>query len=260
VSVLVHVAFVDPDCDACVLGEQVAAAGGCGGDCEQTPGRCPERQSIGPSAGSVKSRAGKRTIGMPPQLVSLLRAHQLEQQREKAAARQLWHEEDWVFATQTGQPINPRTDYNDWKRLLRDAGLREGRLHDARHTAATVLLILRQPTPTVMSLMGWSSESMAARYQHVTDALRSQVASQVGELIWKPVAEPDNEELVAVRRSSLVTVLTAVAEQVERNRVGQDPADELLAAIAHVRAALGSGTEARSLNETKTETTRPTGS
>jgi hypothetical protein len=28
VSVLVHVAFVDPDCDACVLGEQVAAAGG----------------------------------------------------------------------------------------------------------------------------------------------------------------------------------------------------------------------------------------
>jgi len=40
-----------------------------------------------------------------------------------------------------------------------------------------------------MSLMGWSSGSMAARYQHVTDALRSEVASQVGELIWTPAAD-----------------------------------------------------------------------
>jgi hypothetical protein len=89
------------------------------------------------------------------------------------------------FATPVGQPINPRTDYTEWKRLLKEAGLREARLRDARHTAATVLLLPQQPTPTVMSLMGWSSESMAARYQHVTDALRSQVASQVGQLIWE---------------------------------------------------------------------------
>jgi len=47
--------------------------------------------------------------------------------------------------------------------VLKEAELRETRLHDARHTAATVLLVLRQPTPTVRSLMGWSSESMAAR-------------------------------------------------------------------------------------------------
>jgi integrase len=67
-----------------------------------------------------------------------------------------------VFATPAGQPINPRADYDEWKRLLKDAGLRDSRLHDARHTAATVLLVLRQPTPTVMSLMGWSSGSMAA--------------------------------------------------------------------------------------------------
>jgi restriction system protein len=38
--------------------------------------------------------------------------------------------------------VNPSTDYHQWKRLLVDAGLRDGRLHDARHTAATVLLIL----------------------------------------------------------------------------------------------------------------------
>jgi integrase len=92
------------------------------------------------------------------------------------------------FADPTGEPLIPNSDYREWKRLLKEAGLRETRLHDARHTAATVLLALRQPTPTVMSLMGWSSESMAARFQRVTDAMRTQVASEVCDLIW---ADPE---------------------------------------------------------------------
>ncbi|PPS75478.1 hypothetical protein BV882_07435 [Streptomyces sp. 46] len=41
------------------------------------------------------------------------------------------------------------------KRLLRDAGVRDGRLHDARHTAATVLLILGVPDVVIDSIMGW---------------------------------------------------------------------------------------------------------
>lgn len=104
------------------------------------------------------------------------------------------------------EPIHPRTDYSEWKRLLEAAGLRDARLHDARHTAATVLLVLRQPTPTVMSLMGWSSESMAARYQHVTDTLRRQVASQVGEFIWSPATD-HTRGLVVVSAQALATVL-----------------------------------------------------
>src|SRR6266513_1988069 len=134
--------------------------------------------------GRVKSKAGRRMIGLPTQLVALLQVHRAEQEQERVSAREIWHGEGWVFATPDGQPLNPNSDYYEWKRLLKEAGLREARLHDARHTAATVLLVLRQPTPTVMSLMGWSSGSMAARYQHVTDTMRSQVASQVGELIW----------------------------------------------------------------------------
>ncbi|HLL63769.1 MAG TPA: tyrosine-type recombinase/integrase, partial [Propionibacteriaceae bacterium] len=57
-------------------------------------------------------------------------------------------------------------------------------LHDARHTAATVLLVLGVPERTVMDVMGWSSTAMAARYQHVTDPIRREVASRVGGLLW----------------------------------------------------------------------------
>ncbi len=61
--------------------------------------------------------------------------------------------------------------------------MRDVRLHDARHTAATVLLVLGVPERTVMGIMGWSSTAMAARYQHVTDAIRATVANQVGGLL-----------------------------------------------------------------------------
>ena len=65
-----------------------------------------------------------------------------------------------------------------------DGGGAGGRLHDARHTAATVLLVLGMPERTVMGIMGWSSTTMAARCQHVTDPIRRTVADQVSGLLW----------------------------------------------------------------------------
>ena len=35
-----------------------------------------------------------------------------------------------------------------------------------------------------MDLMGWSSSSMAARYQHVSDDLRHDIADSLGGLFW----------------------------------------------------------------------------
>jgi integrase len=49
-----------------------------------------------------------------------------------------------------GEPINTSTDYHQWKRLMAEAGLSDRRLHDARHTAATALLILGVPQRAVM--------------------------------------------------------------------------------------------------------------
>ena len=123
-------------------------------------------------------------IGLPEPLVELLAEHRRVHDCERGAARQVWTDGGWVFANEVGGPINPNTDYHAWKALLRKAGVREGRLHDARHTAATVLLVLGVPERTVMDVMGWSSTAMAARYQHVTDPIRREVASRVGGLLW----------------------------------------------------------------------------
>jgi integrase len=161
-------------------------AHGCAEPCgRKHAGRCPQRVQTNADADETKSRAGKRTIGLPAELVRLLKLHRQEQDRERTAARQLWQEGGWVFATETGLPLIPRTDWDRWKELLKSAGIRDGRLHDARHTAATVLLILGVNERAVMGIMGWSSTSMVARYQHMIDPIRTDIAKQVGGLIWE---------------------------------------------------------------------------
>lgn len=124
-------------------------------------GHCPDRQPLRAETADTKSRAGRRSIGVPDPLVALLRQHREEQDTEREKAAQLWTDTGYLFTTPTGGPVNPRTDYTEWKRLLTRAGLRDGRLHDARHTAATVLLILGVAERAVMGIMGWSDSGMA---------------------------------------------------------------------------------------------------
>ncbi len=102
--------------------------------------RCGERSCARREHKSTKSRAGRRTIGLPDPLIKILRQHQEAQERERIAAGADWSGKGYVFASPVGGALSPSTDFHTWKRLLRDAGVRNGRLHDVRHTAATVLL------------------------------------------------------------------------------------------------------------------------
>ena len=167
---------------------------GCNGTCgRKFGGYCPNRVALRDETAETKSRAGRRHIGLPDQLVELLRTHRAEQDRERVEAAELWTDGGWLFARPTGTPLNPRTDWTDWKKLLNRAGVRDGRLHDARHTAATVLLLLGVPERAVMGVMGWSNTAMAARYQHVTAAVQRDIAGRVGGLIWQASGEPADD-------------------------------------------------------------------
>ncbi|MBA8793905.1 integrase [Friedmanniella endophytica] len=71
------------------------------------------------------------------------------------------------------------------------AGVRDGRLHDARHTAATVLLLLGVHERAMMSLLGWSSTAMAGRYAHVVAPIHGEVASRLDGLLWAQPEDPN---------------------------------------------------------------------
>lgn len=175
-------------------------AHGCDKSCGKAAGYCPEREQTRPDADDVKSRAGRRTVGLPAALIAILKLHREAQDLERETACQLWRAGDWVFTDEVGRPVNPSTDYHAWKRLLRDARLRDSRLHDARHTAATVLLILGVSERAVMSVMGWASTSMAVRYQHVTAGIRADIAQRVDGLIWTSEDNGDDAAAGCPRR------------------------------------------------------------
>ena len=132
-----------------------------------------------------KSRAGHRTISLPEQLITSLRAHRAEQAAERLRAGNVWEDHGLVFVQPTGKPIDPRADYGAWKQLLVDAGVRDARLHDARHTAATLLLSQGVPARVAMEILGHSQISLTlGTYSHVVPELQRDAAEKVGRALW----------------------------------------------------------------------------
>lgn len=157
----------------------------CPPNCTSHARWCPKRHSGGLVDAEVKSRAGKRGIALPDEVFVLLQSHAIAQQWEREHAGSEWEESGWIFTQPNGRPISPEQDRREWLQLLDDAGVRFARLHDARHTAATVLLLMGVPERAAMEFMGWSNSSMAKRYQHVTAPLRRDIAERLSGFLWK---------------------------------------------------------------------------
>lgn len=59
--------------------------------------------------------------------------------------RHEWTSHELVFTTNTGRPVEPRNLARSFERITEAAGLRPIRLHDVRHTTATLLKNLGVP-------------------------------------------------------------------------------------------------------------------
>lgn len=102
-----------------------------------------------------------------------------------------WEDRGLVSCQPNGRPLDPRADLRSWKRLLAAAGVRDARLHNARHTAATLLLVQGVDPRTVMDLLGWSHITMTRRYQHVVGELRAEAARRVGVALWGDISSTE---------------------------------------------------------------------
>ncbi len=89
----------------------------------------------------TKTPRSRRTLVMPPVVISALRAHRARQILERLAAGPHWVELDLVFASQLGTLADGPNVTHRFHRLLNKAGLPAMRFHDLRHACASLLLV-----------------------------------------------------------------------------------------------------------------------
>lgn len=143
---------------------------------------CPRRHGGGLVGVAAKTKKSKRTIPLPPPVVKALSEHRKRQLKERLRAGDAYEDGDWVFADVLGRPIDPRRDWAAWKDLCKKARVPIRRVHDMRHTAATLLLAQGTDVRTVMAIMGWTQMRMADRYGHAVDASVRAAADRMGAL------------------------------------------------------------------------------
>ena len=115
----------------------------------------------------------------------MLREHLEDQDAERAAAGSAWEEWDLVWCQPNGRPADPHVDWEEWKALLKEAGItKDARLHDARHTCGTLLGELHVDMHVIQRILGHDQVSTTRIYTDPTDPLTRDAADRMGRALW----------------------------------------------------------------------------
>jgi integrase len=130
--------------------------------------------------GPPKSKAGERTLPLPPFVARALARHR------KAQAERLWPlggRSELVIDNGLGKPYQPASFSGEWRRFARSNGLPGVTFHTLRHGAATLLLAAGVPDAVAASIMGHADTRILGRYQDVVPELQKDAASRIDALL-----------------------------------------------------------------------------
>jgi len=123
----------------------------------------------------VKSKSSKRTIALTPSNVIVLSSFR-ESSKRKAGT-------DLIFS-HNGKPFIPSFASRLWRIACEKSGVKVIRLHDARHTHATLLFKQGVPAKIVQERLGHSSIVMTMNlYSHVIPGMQKDAALKFDELL-----------------------------------------------------------------------------
>jgi integrase len=139
----------------------------------------------GREVGKPKTAGSQRKVMLTPTAIAALRAHRVRQLEEHLQAGETWQDTGLVFTNTIGNALDPTNVYKyQYKPLLKHAGLPMIRLHDLRHTAATLLLLSGIHPKVVSEMLGHSSINITLNlYSHVLPDMQASATSAMERLI-----------------------------------------------------------------------------
>lgn len=135
---------------------------------------------------TTKSKSGRRNITLPDDAIRELKAHRKRQAQERLLAGAAYQDSGLVFCKEDGTALGPKEFTKSFQRRLVKAGLPKVRLHDLRHTHATLLLARNIPAKLVQERLGHASITMTLDlYSHVTPEMQRLAADSLNGLLAK---------------------------------------------------------------------------
>lgn len=133
-----------------------------------------------------KTARSRRVIPISGVIVDALKRRHAQQDADRLAAGEFWEEWGLVFTTRFGTPVSPRNDYRDFRLIVERAGVRRVRLHDLRHTSASLMLAQGVNPRVVMEILGHSQISVNPNtYSHVTTTVSRDAVESMTRLLWE---------------------------------------------------------------------------
>ena len=130
-------------------------------------------------------------IALPPSLALVLKDHKEQKTLEWIGMGKSIKESDLVFSTLEGTPLLPDRMSHAWIRIIKRAGLEHVRLHDARHTHASLLLKQGVHPKVVQERLGHATISTTLDlYSHVAPGLQEKAAAGFDEVLGHKIVEP----------------------------------------------------------------------
>jgi integrase len=132
------------------------------------------------SAPKAKSH---RQLLLAPHTVSALERHRKLQRLERVALGPAWKDSGYVFVDELGEPYHPQGLRWLFEQAVQRAGVPLIRLHDLRHTMATLALQAGVHPKVVQEQLGHSGIDVTLDvYSHVPQAVRRDSASKIAAL------------------------------------------------------------------------------
>jgi len=129
-----------------------------------------------------KTARSRRMVTLPPSAVALLSGLKVKQKAEIMEFGLEWSESKYVFSQADGSPFYPNLVTRAFSQLVEEAGIPRLRLHDLRHTHATLMLKQGVNPKIVSERLGHASVTITLdTYSHVLPGLQEQAALQFEE-------------------------------------------------------------------------------